>query len=171
MCCATSRAVQETNSSDNPGTELNMAKVTITTVEEVSVFVYTEFSYDSNEIEFDPTQESGWSLNQEDGVHKVQYVQNGTEITEEQASLVYRLGDSDGAITRRIRVEQGDYKFDSMEAAGVSEVEDLPFVSIDARQLEEAKLAIEGAEARRERRVLGDEVPEGSVGKSGSRSL
>lgn len=144
-----------------------MARVIVTTVEQVHVLVYTEFSYDSNEVDFDPTQSSGWSLNHEEGVEKVQYVHSGAQITEADASLIYRLGDSDGAITRRILVEQGDYKFDSMKAAGLSEDEVLPFVAMSEGQLEEARLAIEGAEARQEKQVLDSETPEGlEVGES-----
>ena len=139
-----------------------MARVTITSVEEVTVCIYTEFSYDTDEVEFefDPTQASAWDLNGEAGVEKIQYSRQKPSISETEADTIYRHGNSNGVLTRRIQVQLGDYTYDSMRAAGMNEpVVDTDF-AMDARQLLDAKAAIDGALARHQHQVLSDLVPE-----------
>jgi len=137
-----------------------MARVTITSVEEVTVSIYTEFSYDSDEVEFDPTQASAWELNGETGVEKIQYTLQKPSISETEADTIYRHGNSNGVLTRRIQVQLGDYSYDSMRVAGMNEpVVDTDF-AMDARQLSDAKAAIDGALARHQHQVLSDSVPE-----------
>jgi hypothetical protein len=137
-----------------------MARVTITSVEEVTVCIYTEFSYDTDEVAFDPTQSSAWDLNGEAGVEKIQYSRQKPSISEAEADTIYRHGYSNGALMRQIQVQQGDYEFDSMSAVGMNEPEVDTDFAMDARQLSDAKAAIDGALARHQHQVLSDLVPE-----------
>jgi hypothetical protein len=137
-----------------------MARVTITSVEEVTVCIYTEFSYDTNEVAFDPTQASAWDLNGEAGVEKIQYSRQKPSISEAEADTIYRHGYSNGALMRQIQVQQGDYEYDSMSAVGMNEPEVDTDFAMDARQLLDAKAAIDGALARLQHQVLSDLVPE-----------
>lgn len=91
-----------------------MPQTTVTTRETLSVIVYTEFTYDSDEVDFDPTQDSGWSLNEREHVEKVHRAFDGTEITEAEAALIFRVGDSEGAMTHRVQVRDGIREFDSL---------------------------------------------------------
>ena len=137
-----------------------MARVTITSVEEVTVCIYTEFSYDTDEVEFDPTQASAWDLNGEAGVEKIQYSRQKPSISEAEADTIYRHGYSNGALMRQIQVQQGDYEYDSMSAAEMNEPEVDTNFAMDRQQLADAKLAIDGALARHQHQVLSDLVPE-----------
>jgi hypothetical protein len=137
-----------------------MARVTITSVEEVTVCIYTQFSYDTDEVEFDPTQSSAWDLNGETGVEKIQYSRQKPSISEAEADTIYRHGYSNGALMRQIQVQQGDYEYDSMSAVGMNEPEVDTDFAMDARQLSDAKAAIDGALARHQHQVLSDLVPE-----------
>ncbi len=137
-----------------------MARVTITSVEEVTVCIYTEFSYDTDEVEFDPTLASAWDLNGEAGVEKIQYSRQKPSISEAEADTIYRHGYSNGALMRQIQVQQGDYEYDSMSAAEMNEPEVDTNFAMDRQQLADAKLAIDGALARHQHQVLSDLVPE-----------
>ena len=136
-----------------------MAQITITTVEELTVFIYTEFSFDDKEVSYDPTQQSAWNLNNQDRVEKDQSTRD-KPITEEEADVIYRHGWSDGAHTRRVQVKQVGFEYDSLKAAGIEEDEVEDDYRMDSDQLDEAKSAMEAVKAQCE---IGIECSKGTA--------
>ena len=123
-----------------------MARITITTIENLTVNIITEFSFDGNDISFDPTKSSGWDLNGVVGVEKAQYSVCGgraRNISADQADVVYSLGSCDSAQNRRVQVEYGTYKFDSLDALCLEDDDDLEDdFAMSPRDLAAAKVAI-----------------------------
>ena len=148
-----------------------MAQISITTTEHLLVTILTDFSYDDQEVSFDPTTETGGVLQALEKVRKYQYsFTKGRlrNLCEEDVDAVYRHGRTSGSSIRRIVVQQGDYEFDSLQLTGLDEDELSENFVMDAGDLLAAKLAMQEAQAHYEKLVLKAACREGHAQRGGA---
>lgn len=149
-----------------------MAKITVTTAENLELVVLTEFSFDDRELSYDPTERSPWDLNEMSGVAKVQYsISCGRvrHITHEEAELMFRHGWSDGAHTQRVQIEEGDYKYDSLMESGLDASEVSDDYVMGTEDLLNAKHAMDASKALYEKLLLEACSPKAASMKKSSR--
>jgi hypothetical protein len=121
-----------------------MARITITTVERLEVHVFTEFSFDDAEVDYEPLRHDAWSLNGQEGVEKHHYSLGGSPMPEEEADAIYRHGESEGAKTQRIQAVFGSGRYDSMPKCEVDGFDD-PDSTMGCDELRQAWLVIKSS--------------------------